>query len=98
VAAARELGEEVGVAMSPAALQFIHLLDRVVEDGEHWVGAFFSIDVAGSAPRNHEPGKHGDMRWFRRDGLPASIVDYVRHVIDRVDAGHVYSVWDEHSP
>jgi 8-oxo-dGTP diphosphatase len=95
VAAARELAEEVGIAVPPAALEFVHLLDRVAERGEHWLGAFFTIELATNRPRNLEPDKHRDMRWFRRDDLPATIVDYVRHVIDRVDAGLAYSVWDE---
>ena len=97
VAAARELGEEVGLAVSPASLEFVHLLDRVAEHGEHWVGAFFAVDLGAAEPRNLEPDKHGDMRWFRRDQLPRTIVDYVRSVIDELDAGHAYSRWDESS-
>jgi 8-oxo-dGTP diphosphatase len=98
IAAARELGEEVGMTVAPAALEFRHVLDRIAADGEHWIGAFFSVDLAGSAPRNLEPDKHGDMRWFRSDELPTATIDYVRYVIDRIESGAFYSVWVEHRP
>ena len=57
------------MSVSAATLVFVHLLDRIAEHGEHWIGVFFTAELPASTPRNLEPHKHGDMQWFRTDDL-----------------------------
>jgi 8-oxo-dGTP diphosphatase len=94
-AAVRELAEEVGLTVDPPDLEFVHLLDRVTAEGEHWIGAFFAVRDGTVAAENREPEKHSDMRWFDVRSLPDDTVDYIRQVVARSMSESRYSTWFE---
>jgi len=92
-AAARELAEETGIRVGPLDLRFLHVVERVPLSGNHWIGLFFEVDVAGAEPVNREPGLHGALGFFPISGLPDRTVDYVRHVIEATRRGEGHSTW-----
>ncbi|MFT3855681.1 MAG: NUDIX domain-containing protein [Ilumatobacteraceae bacterium] len=92
-AAVRELAEETGINVDARDVQLIHVIERVPASGAHWVGLFFEVDVAGTAPVNREPHKHSALEFFPVAALPERTVDYVRHVLDLIQQGVGHSEW-----
>ncbi len=43
------------------------------EEGVHWISPVFLARVCSGAPRNAEPEKHSEMRWFNMEGLPEDV-------------------------
>ena len=72
-------------------LQVVHRADR-----DERVSFFFSALRWRGEPRNLEPHKADDFRWFPLDHLPDNMVPYVRAAIERWRAGVLYgeSGWD----
>jgi 8-oxo-dGTP diphosphatase len=92
--AKRKLRDEVGLVAADS-LRFAHLLERLTSNGDHWVAAFFTIDVDAFEPVNNEPSKHDAVAWFRIDGLPDDIGDYLRHTIAAICNGEAFSEFRE---
>ncbi len=65
--ATRKLRDEVGL-VTVDSLRFVHLLERVTSNGDHWVAAFFTVNVDAFEPANTEPSKarRGRMVSHRR--------------------------------
>ena len=93
-AMAREALEEAGIVVDPDDLVLVHVMHRRTEDER--VDFFFSASRWAGDPRNAEPHKCSDVRWFPRDQLPPNVVPYVRIAIEHVRSGVVYSElgWD----
>lgn len=85
----REAHEEAGLDLDPGALRLAHSMHRLA--GEERLSLFFTTDQPGLTPRNMEPHKCDDLRWFRADTLPENTIDYVRTALMRAHAGQVYS-------
>ena len=90
----REAHEEAGIELTPDDLEFAHVVHRA--DRGQRVGFFFSARRWRGEPRNMEPHKAGDFRWFPLDALPDNMVPYVRRAIERWQVGLFYgeSGWD----
>jgi ADP-ribose pyrophosphatase YjhB (NUDIX family) len=93
----REAQEEAGIDLAPDDLAFAHVVHRA--DRGQRVGFFFTALRWGGEPRNMEPHKADDFRWFPLDALPGDMVPYVRRAIGLWRAGQCYSEsgWDLHS-
>jgi 8-oxo-dGTP diphosphatase len=85
----REAHEEAGIALTPDDLAFAHVTHRA--DRGQRVGLFFSALRWRGEPRNMEPHKADDFRWFPLDALPDDMVPYVRRAIELWRAGECYS-------
>jgi ADP-ribose pyrophosphatase YjhB (NUDIX family) len=90
----REAREEAGIELAPDDLEFAHVVHRA--DRGQRVGFFFSAVRWRGEPRNMEPHKADDFRWFPLDALPDGMVPYVRRAIAAWRAGQGYSEsgWD----
>ena len=44
-------------------------------------------------PKNMEPGKCDELRWFDEKSLPKNIIGYIPVVIAKVTAGEPYSAY-----
>ena len=90
----REAREEAGIELAPDDLAFAHVVHRA--DRGQRVGFFFSARRWRGEPRNMEPHKADDFRWFPLDALPDDMVPYVRRAIGLWRAGRSYSEsgWD----
>jgi 8-oxo-dGTP diphosphatase len=93
-AMAREAVEEAGLVIAPADLRLVHVVHRL--GTEERMSLFFSPVRWHGEPQNREPHKCAELAWHPRSALPANMVPYVRHALDQVAAGRVYSEfgWD----
>lgn len=85
----REAREEAGLDIRPEDLDLCHLIHRRSE--EERMSMFFTARQWAGEPRNLEPHKCSDLSWFALAALPGNMVPYVRHAIEQVRAGRVYS-------
>ena len=84
----REAREEAGIELAPDDLAFAQVVHRA--DRGQRVGFFFEARRWRGEPRNMEPHKADDFRWFPLDALPENMVPYVRAAIERWRAGVLY--------
>ena len=85
----REAREEAGIELAPDDLAFAHVVHRA--DRGQRVGFFFSAHRWRGEPRNMEPHKADELRWFPLEALPDAMVPYVRRAIECWRAGACYS-------
>lgn len=81
-AAAREAREEAGIDLDPAATRVVGVMHRRSDDER--IDFFVQTTAWRGEPRNLEPDKCDDLRWFSLDGLPGNVVPYVRRAIENV--------------
>src|SRR5271157_201626 len=91
-AAVRETKEEAGLAITENDLDFAHVMHRRsdserAEDSGERVDFFFKVKRWNGEPRNAEPEKCDDMRWFPLDQLPENTVPYIRFAIENIMNG-----------
>ncbi|SJN42671.1 Putative MutT-family protein [Microbacterium esteraromaticum] len=89
-AAIRELREELGVTVEPAALHWVAVMQRT--DGtenprEQRVDWFFTCDEWRGEPTIAEPQKCGGLAWHPLDDLPQEMPPHERRALEAVDAG-----------
>lgn len=88
--AIREGKEEAGVDVQPKHLTMIHVMYRQCgEDGERPAFFFHASEWTGE-PKNAEPEKADDARWFHLSELP-EMMPYMKEMLDRYRKGRVYS-------
>lgn len=85
----REAKEEAGIDILPKDLHFAHLMHRRHLDER--ISVFFLVNQWDGEPRNTEPHKCDDLRWFSLSNLPENMVPYVRKAIKHYFAGTMYS-------
>lgn len=85
----REAQEEVGIHLIPADLTLVHVMHRSEEDIR--MDFFFTTDKQGLTPKNLEPHKADDLRWFPIAKLPTNTVPYIRTAIRNYQKGIIYS-------
>lgn len=93
--AIREGKEEVGVEVQPKHLTMIHVMYRQCgDDGERPAFFFHASEWVGE-PKNMEPEKADDARWFHLSELP-EMMPYMKEMLERYRKGKVYSEfgWD----
>ncbi|MEV5379016.1 NUDIX domain-containing protein [Streptomyces nondiastaticus] len=89
--ALREAGEEVGVGIAPADLEFCHLIHHRSPEGQARLGVVFTTQRWSGEPRNREPGKCSALVWADPGRPPADCVPYTAAVLDRFCAGALFS-------
>jgi 8-oxo-dGTP pyrophosphatase MutT (NUDIX family) len=75
-AAARELREETGLTVEPAALKVAGIIHGAwgVEAPNGFLTVIFAARAWDGEPVNAEPLKHAQVAWFRVDEIPAELV------------------------
>ncbi len=87
-ATVRELKEEVGVEVNPDDLEFC-LLSHNKSDKEY-LNIFFRVKQWRSEPKIMEPDKCDDLSWFAMNQLPNNTIDYIRQVLEAIQAGQTF--------
>jgi 8-oxo-dGTP pyrophosphatase MutT (NUDIX family) len=91
----REAMEEAGISVGKRDLEFAHVMHRksaqARKSDENRIDFFFRARKWRGVPKNMEPDKCDDLRWFELDALPENMVPYVRHVIADILSGKTYS-------
>ncbi|MFI9237062.1 NUDIX domain-containing protein [Streptomyces sp. NPDC053079] len=90
--AVREVGEEVGVGIAPADLEFCHLMHHRSPDGEGRVGVVFTTQRWSGEPRNREPSKCSALVWANPGQPPADCVPYTAAVLSQFCSGALLSL------
>lgn len=92
-AAAREAGEELGIAIDPADLALAHVIDRRRVGEQPRTGFFFQASTWRGEPIIAEPDKCGGLDWFAPDRLPETIIDYHATALEHIAAGRIFSTF-----
>ncbi len=91
----REAREEIGVRLTPRDLKLVHVMHRSEEDIR--MDFFFTTKKSlpagrqGLNPKNLEPHKADDLRWFPLTKLPKNTVPYIRAAIRSFQKSIIYS-------
>jgi ADP-ribose pyrophosphatase len=76
----REMREELAVEV--AILDLLGVTDHILpHERIHWVSPVFSVRVVCGIPRNAEPYKHSELRWFQLDQLPDNLTLPTRNAL-----------------
>ncbi len=82
----RELKEELGVECE--IVRLLGVTDHIVpEEGAHWVSPVFLARISSGTPKNAEPEKHSEMRWFDLEELPEDVTLPTKNAVRLLDAG-----------
>ncbi|MCX6791918.1 MAG: NUDIX domain-containing protein [Candidatus Gottesmanbacteria bacterium] len=85
----REICEEVGLVLKPKDLKLVHVMHRKSNDIR--MDFFFTTDKKGLVPKNTEPHKADDLRWFFISKLPTNTIPYIRAAINKYRKKIFYS-------
>jgi 8-oxo-dGTP pyrophosphatase MutT (NUDIX family) len=89
----REAKEEAGLDLKPDNLETVHVMHRksLVDQSER-VDVYFKAKRWQPQPRNCEPDKCSELKWFNLDNLPQETVPFVRKILTEL-RGEEYSEW-----
>lgn len=84
-AAARELGEELGLICDPGRLEFVGFFART-KTGIGYDAHVFVVTIAGMEASQATPKSLElvDVRWFPADALPSPLSPFVRLALERL--------------
>lgn len=85
----REIKEEIGISLCPKDLMLVHVMHRKHMDIR--MDFFFTTTLSRYTPKNLEPEKCDDLRWFPLTKLPVNTIPYIRTAIQNYRKKNVYS-------
>jgi 8-oxo-dGTP pyrophosphatase MutT (NUDIX family) len=100
VTAARELREETGLVVEPAALRLAHVIHGAwgVESPNGYLTLVFAVHDWSGEPENREPHKHTQVRWAPVEALPEPFVPSagtaLRAYLDSEAPGVILRGWE----
>ena len=78
--AIREAREETGVEVE--LVRLLCVTDHVLPgEGQHWVAPAYLGRIVGGEPRNCEPDKTQEVKWFALDRVPGNLTMTARNAI-----------------
>lgn len=86
----REAKEEVDLDLDEHDLELIHVIHRNRGDHER-VDFFFRCTNWSGEPKNAEPYKCSELKWYPINELPEETIDYYEQMFKEVLAGKNYS-------
>lgn len=86
----RESIEEAGIILLEKDLELMHVLHKRTTNG-HRMTLYFRAKSWDGFPHSREPLKFKKAAWCDLDALPENLTDTVRHVLNEVKAGNIYS-------
>ena len=90
-----EAKEELGITIGPEDIEFAHVMHTTLAGGR--ASFIFRIRRWKGIPRNREPRKCRELRWFSLNALPKNMICEYRKALKHIAAGNPFSVsgWDE---
>lgn len=85
----REAKEEAGILINPQDVHLVHTHHRMALDER--MELFFSTNTWKGEIVNLEPEKCSDLSWFPLNNLPPNTIPYIKHVLEAVERGEIYS-------
>jgi ADP-ribose pyrophosphatase YjhB (NUDIX family) len=87
----REVFEEVALDIPESDFQLVHTFHRKGTESE-LIALCFKVDISHMpAPRNNEPDKHDDMRFFKLSKLPENLLPAHKQAIECMQQHISYS-------
>ena len=89
----REAKEEAGIILNSDDLKVVHITHKrkmAGEDSER-IDIFLTANKWKGEPKNMEPDKCDDLKWFSKDDLPENMVSYVGHALKQIEKNKFYS-------
>lgn len=77
----RETKEEIGVKVERKNLELANVISHLGDDDER-VDFFFKAKKWSGIPKNKEPEKCDDLKWFEKNKLPQNIAPYVKIALE----------------
>jgi 8-oxo-dGTP pyrophosphatase MutT (NUDIX family)/predicted house-cleaning noncanonical NTP pyrophosphatase (MazG superfamily) len=96
--AIREAREELGIELSAADLETVHVMHHRNPGGTARIGMFFAARRWHGEPVNAEPGKCAALAWHSLDDLPEGLVPYSAAGIRALREGRPFSLHGWHTP
>lgn len=94
-AMAREAQEEIGVKIDPSNLKVVHVMHRFEPDNppeiKERIDVFTTTATWEGEPKNMEPKKCDDLKWFDRGELPDNMIPYIKFVLQKIEDNVFYS-------
>jgi ADP-ribose pyrophosphatase YjhB (NUDIX family) len=84
-AAIREAREEVGVRVSPEAIEVVGVMHRKSDDER--VDFFLAVRAWLGQVVNREPHRCDQLVWFDLDDLPRNVIPYLRRALENYREG-----------
>lgn len=86
----RESLEEAGIVLKERDLELAHVLHKKTSGG-HRMTLYFKTSFWDGYPHSREPHKFKKAVWHSVDALPKNMTATVRHVLEEVKKGNIYS-------
>ena len=86
----REGEEEVGLTLKTEDVKLVHTMHRMSQ----YIDFFFVSEYAGVEPKNMEPEKCNELKWFPVKELPSNMVPSVRSAINNYLSGVTFSEFE----
>ena len=95
-AMAREAKEEADLILEPDNLKVTHVMHRKkgTKNVSERVDIFLIANKWKGKPKNMEPDKCDDLKWFSMDNLPKNIVPYIEYALKQIKKNKFYSEWE----
>jgi len=91
----REAKEEAGIEVKSEDLKIVHVMHRKSFEQER-IDIFFSTYKWQGSIENKEPHKCDDLSWHSLDNLPNNLISCIKHVIECIKNGVIYSEFGWH--
>lgn len=76
----REIREELGIEID--IWGYLPHTDHVIKkDNQHWLAVNYVASIKKGEPKNMEPDKHDEIRWFSLDELPRKTTKTTREPV-----------------
>jgi len=77
----REIMEEFGVEIE--LITFLGFTNHIMkEENQHWLSISYLAKITKGEPKNLEPDKHDEIKWFTFDNLPKKLTQTTSEIID----------------
>lgn len=86
----REVKEEIGLELESGSVELVHTMHRMSQ----YIDFFFVSKYSGMEPKNMEPEKCDELKWFSFNELPSNMVPSVRSAIGNYLNGIVFSEFE----
>ena len=85
----REVREEIGIVLDSGNISLVHIMHRKHLDER--IDYFFTAEKWTGTPKNMEPEKCDDLKWFDIDTLAPNTIPYIRTAIRNFKKNILYS-------
>lgn len=89
----REVKEEINIDIRTDESDVVHVMhrDAKTEVNNERIDIYWTVKRWNGEIHNPESHKCDDLSWFPLDGLPENTIPYIRHALECIQKGMMYS-------